>query len=90
MLGDLPVPAGEYTLFSIPGENSLTLIVNTQTGQNGRSYDESLDLGRVEMTAIELAEPVEVFSIDIIEKDGTAYLSLQWDDKAYEVEILKQ
>ena len=90
MLGDLPVPAGEYTLFSIPGENSLTLIVNTQTGQNGRSYDESLDLGRVEMTAIGLAEPVEVFTIDIIEKDGTAYLSLQWDDKAYEVEILKQ
>lgn len=87
MLDNLPVPAGEYTLFSIPQESTCTLIVNKQTGQNGRSYDESQDLGRVEMTARVLDNPVEVFTIDVVERDGHSYLSLQWDQKAYEVAI---
>jgi hypothetical protein len=87
MLGKLTVPAGEYTLFSIPQENYLSLIVNKQTGQNGQSYDSSQDLGVVDLQALAINEVVEVFTIDIVEKDGKVYLSLQWDDKAYEVEI---
>jgi hypothetical protein len=88
-LGELAVPAGEYTFFSIPQENYLSLIVNKQTGQNGRSYDDSQDLGVVDLTAVELDEVVEVFTIDVVEREGKAYLSLQWDKKAYEVEIEK-
>ena len=87
MLGDLNVPAGEYTFFSIPAEESLTLMVNTQTGQNGRTYDAARDLGSVELKARELPEVVEIFTIDIIERDGQEFLSLMWDRKAYEVEI---
>lgn len=86
-LGDLSVPAGEYTFFSIPDENNLTLIVNTQTGQNGRTYDATRDLGSVELIARELPEVVEIFTIDIIERGGQVFLSLMWDKKAYEVEI---
>ena len=41
----------------------------------------------VDLAAVELEEVVEVFTIDIVERDGKAYLSLQWDTKAYEVEI---
>lgn len=87
MLGELAVPAGEYTFFSIPQKNYLSLIVNKQTGQNGRSYDDSQDLGVVDLAAVELDEVVEVFTIDVVERNGKAYLSLQWDKKAYEVEV---
>src|SRR5437016_1994559 len=36
----LKVPKGKYTLFSLPTEGGLTLIVNKQTGQWGTKHDE--------------------------------------------------
>src|SRR5215210_2048879 len=49
MIGAIHVPAGTYTLFTIPGEKEWTLIVNKQTGQWGLAYDESQDLGRTKL-----------------------------------------
>src|SRR5205085_4798989 len=46
---DLKVPKGKYTLYSLPSDGGLTLIVNKQTGQWGTEYDGSKDLGRVKM-----------------------------------------
>lgn len=75
MIGSLHVPAGKYTLFTIPGEKEWTLIVNKQTGQWGTRYDEKQDLGRVTMkVAAPLKTPVETFAIGI---DKT--LSFSWD-----------
>ncbi len=88
-INELKVPAGEYTLFTIPFDETCELIVNKQTGQNGRTYDPAKDLGRVEMSSSELPAPVESFTIDIIERDSKAFLSLQWDMKSYEVELKK-
>src|SRR5688572_2972596 len=39
MIGNLHVPAGTYSLYTIPGEKEWTLIVNKQTGQWGTNYD---------------------------------------------------
>src|SRR5687767_13625148 len=58
MIGSLHVPAGKYTLFTIPGEREWTLIVNKQTGQWGTNYDQKQDLGRVKMTVKPLKAPV--------------------------------
>jgi hypothetical protein len=33
VIGDLEVPKGTYTLFTIPGKDAWTLIVSTETGQ---------------------------------------------------------
>lgn len=75
----LRVPAGEYTLFSIPEADGGLLIVNKQTGQNGNSYDASHDLGRVRMQARPLPEMVEVFTIRAEEEGDRGVLRLQWD-----------
>ncbi len=76
MLGTLHVPAGTYTLFTIPGEKEWTLIVNRQTGQWGTNYDEKQDLGRTKMKiAPKLTAPVETFRIAIDDKT----LSMTWD-----------
>jgi hypothetical protein len=64
MLGSIHVPAGTYTLFTIPGEKEWTLIVNKQTGQSGTAYDEAQDLGRTKMTVKSTKEPVETFAIN--------------------------
>jgi hypothetical protein len=81
VLGDgadtLVVPAGRYTLFSIPEANGGTLIVNRQTGQGGTTYDQARDLGRVRLTTRPLGAPVERFTVAI---DG-GMLRLQWADR---------
>ena len=75
---DLEVPAGEYTLYSIPSEEGGLLLINTQTGQGGTTYDADLDLGRVDLTRTTLEESVEVFTILVEETDEGGVLKLLW------------
>lgn len=75
MIGDLHVPKGTYTLYSIPGEKEWTLIVNKQTGQWGTAYDAAQDLGRVKMKVAPVKNTVETFVIGIDKN-----LSLTWEN----------
>ncbi|MGD2135699.1 MAG: DUF2911 domain-containing protein [Gemmatimonadales bacterium] len=75
----LAVPAGEYTLFSIPAADGGVLIINRQTGQTGTAYDHERDLGRVPLNARPLDEEVEVFTIIVTETEDGGLLRLQWD-----------
>jgi hypothetical protein len=81
----LQVPAGEYTLFSIPQEDGGWLIVNRQTGQTGTAYDAAQDLGRVRMQRASLAEPVEAFTIAVEPAADGGVLRLSWDRSAFTV-----
>jgi hypothetical protein len=77
--GALAVPAGAYTLFSIPERAGGLLIINHQTGQTGTAYDASRDLGRVPLEARPLPDAVEVFSIVVTPDGDGGALRLQWD-----------
>ncbi|HEU4454069.1 MAG TPA: DUF2911 domain-containing protein [Longimicrobium sp.] len=80
-IGGATVPAGSYTLWTIPGENGWKLIVNRQTGQWGTEYDPEQDLARVDMQVRRTAEPVEKFTIVVEPTGGSAgVLRLSWDD----------
>jgi Protein of unknown function (DUF2911) len=48
---DQVIPAGTYTLYSLPSSSGWKLIINKQTGQWGTVYNESQDLCRIPMTA---------------------------------------
>ena len=74
----LDVPAGEYTLSTIPAEDGGLLIINTQTGQGGTTYNEDRDLGRIPLTRSSLDESVEVFTIVVEEMGEGGVLKLQW------------
>jgi hypothetical protein len=74
----LAVPAGRYTLFSIPDANGGVLIVSRDTGQAGTAYDPTKDLGRVPLTARALGEPVELFTIAFGERGAGGEVRLQW------------
>lgn len=78
--GDLVVPAGEYTLFSIPAADGGVLIINRQTGQTGTAHDPARDLGRVPLTRRALPSAVEAFTIRVTETPAGGELRLQWDD----------
>ncbi|HET7459383.1 MAG TPA: DUF2911 domain-containing protein, partial [Gemmatimonadaceae bacterium] len=64
-LAGLAVPAGSYTLWTLPHSSGVELIVNRQTGQWGTGYGPAHDLGRAPMKTETLAAPVEEFTISI-------------------------
>jgi hypothetical protein len=90
MFGDLEVPTGEYTLFTIPESDGGTLIINKQTGQNGQSYDESRDLGRVPMEITTTDEMVEAFTISVEETEEGGELNLAWGNTVLKTDFTIQ
>jgi Protein of unknown function (DUF2911) len=64
-IGSLTVPAGTYTLWTVPRVSGVDLIVNRQTGQWGTEYGRAHDLGTVAMKSETLTPPVEQFTISI-------------------------
>jgi hypothetical protein len=87
-IGGTNVPAGSYTLYTLPGANSWKLIINKQTGQWGTEYSEGQDLARVDMKVSKLPSPMETFTISL-DKTGptSAGLKLGWEDTAASVDI---
>jgi len=81
-IGDLSVPAGTYTIYSLPSETTWKLIVNKQTGQWGTEYHPEQDLGRTDMTRGPApAAPVEKFVIQFEKtKKKTTQLHLIWEN----------
>jgi hypothetical protein len=78
VFGSLTVPAGTYTLWTLPGEAGWKLIVNKQTGQWGTNYDEKQDLGRVDMKVEKVSSPVEQHTISIEPGTGGGVLQVTW------------
>jgi hypothetical protein len=80
-IGDLTVPAGSYTLYTLPTANGWKLIVNKQTGQWGTVYNQPQDLGRTAMTVGSTASPLETMVIDFEKTAGNATeLHVKWAD----------
>jgi hypothetical protein len=90
-IGGTTVPAGNYTLYSVPGEKSWQLIVNKQTGQWGTKYDEGQDLARVPMKVSQLPAGLETFTISL-DKTGakSATLKLDWELTSASVNITEK
>ena len=64
-LAGLSLPAGKYTLWTVPHLGGVDLIVNRQTGQWGTGYSRARDLGRAAMKSDSVSPPVEKFTITI-------------------------
>lgn len=65
-IGSLDVPAGTYTLYTLPAASGWQLIVNKQTGQWGTAYQEGMDLGRVPLTSGTLPSAAEQLTIAVV------------------------
>lgn len=89
MLADRELPAGTYTIFTIPGKENWTLIVNKELGQWGAfDYNPATDLFRVEVPSSELDQVSEVFTIQFEEvQEGTADIVMRWDRTEVRVPI---
>jgi hypothetical protein len=87
-IGGLNVPAGTYSLYVLAKDpENWKLIVNKQTGQNGDSYDPSMDLGRVDMKMEKPSAPVEKLKYSITASGNTGKLQLEWENHIASVPI---
>lgn len=87
-VGGTKVPAGSYTLFSLPTESGWKLIINKQTGQWGTEYNQGQDLARVNMKSEALSAPVEQFTISFEPASGSAtVLRLDWENTRASVPV---
>jgi hypothetical protein len=87
-IGGVKVPAGKYTLYSLPSEGTWKLIINKETGQWGTKYDQSQDLARIDMKKSALPNSVEQFTISFSKTaEGTADLNLDWENTRVSVVV---
>ena len=84
MVGEVHVPAGDYTLWTVTNGDTTELIVNSETGQWGTSYNDEHDVGRTEMTVGTLDTPADQLTLHI--ENGE--LRLEWGTLVASVPII--
>ena len=86
--GGKNIPAGTYSLFTIPGRSEWTVILNKNLNQWGAySYDEGADVARVSVPVNDDAESLEAFSIAFKEVADGVHLIMGWDKTRVAVPI---
>lgn len=90
VIGGATVPAGKYTLWTLPTQSGWKVIINKQTGQWGTEYDARQDLVRVDAKVETLATPVERMVIAFDPGTPPAALTVSWDKTKVSVPISKK
>jgi hypothetical protein len=79
--GDKKVPAGTYTLYSIPQKDKWTIILNSKLDTWGAyEYDQSKDVARFDVPVSKPASEVEAFTIGLGGGNGSGNMALAWEN----------
>ena len=94
VMGGKTVPAGTYTLFTVPNQDKWTLIINktTKNAKGGPLWGvpypgEEGDFARVDMKASKLGSPVENFTISFDKSASGCVMNLDWETTRASIEI---
>jgi hypothetical protein len=89
-VGDAEVPAGAYTLYTVPMENGPSkLAISMSIGKWGIPVDEKNDLARVDMTKKSVDKDVDQFTMAFAAEKGapSATLTMTWEKTQFSVPI---
>jgi hypothetical protein len=90
-VGGKDVPAGTYTLFTVPKEDKWTLIISKKTGEWGVPYPgESDDFARVDMQVSKLGSPMENFTIGLNPTGSACTLQMDWENTRATVDLTEK
>jgi hypothetical protein len=88
VVGGKTVPAGSYTIFTVPTADKWTLIINKKTGEWGIPYKyEKDELAKVDMKVSKLDSPVENFTITYEKSGSGCTMELDWETTRASVDI---
>ena len=88
-IGTAVVPKGAYTLYSIPSDAGMTLIISKKPGGTPPEYDPALDLVRLPLKLQKSGSMVDPFTIRLV-PDGSRQVTLKisWADRTYSTTIM--
>jgi len=87
-VGGKAVPAGSYTIFTVPKADAWTLVISKKTGEWGTDYPgEKEDLARAPMTVAKTPALVENFTIAFDSAGSKCTLRMEWENTRASVEI---
>jgi hypothetical protein len=90
-VGGQAVPAGSYTIFTLPKADAWTLIISKKTGEWGTDYaGEKEDLARVPMSVSKTSSPVENFTVAFDQAGGKCTLRMEWENTRAKLEITEK
>jgi hypothetical protein len=93
-MGETTIPAGAYTLWTLPNEDGTAkLVINKQVGQWGQDYkdpkkvyDEAKDLARVDLKKEATEKPVDQFTMSVGKNpSGGGILKMMWEETQYSI-----
>ncbi len=90
-IAGIEVPAGTYSLYTVPGEDEWQIIVNRAIDQWGREnfYTEEIvaqEVGRARVPSVRAADHAETFTISA-ESDGAAHIVMAWETTRVRIPI---
>lgn len=90
LIKDKILPAGTYSIFTIPEQNSWTIIISAQVGLWGAyNYNDKFDVLRLDVPTSKTPGNViwEPFTIEFEQKNDEADLIMQWDQTRVSVPL---
>jgi Protein of unknown function (DUF2911) len=89
-VGGKAVPAGSYTIFTVPKADTWWVVISKKTGEWGTDYPgDKEDLVRVPMKVSKTTAPVENFTIAFDQAGSKCTLRMEWENTRASVEITK-
>jgi len=86
--GDKVIPAGTYSLYTIPDKTEWTIIFNSKLDTWGAfEYDETKDVARFKVPAGTSDADVEAFTITFDGANGTATMILAWEKTLVKIPV---
>lgn len=87
-VGGTTVPAGSYTIFTVPNADKWQLVISKKTGEWGTAYPgPSNDLARIDMKVSQLSSPMENFTISFDHAGSSCTLSMSWENTKASVDV---
>ncbi|HPE82335.1 MAG TPA: DUF2911 domain-containing protein [Aequorivita sp.] len=88
--GNKVLKPGTYTLYTIPDQESWTIIINSDTNVWGAfSYKKEKDVARIEVPCEQAAAPIESLSMIFKTDSKGTVLMIGWDDHYVEIPFKK-
>lgn len=90
VIGDKPLKEGKYALFTIPGVNEWTIIINADTSLHGAfGYTSSKDVHRFKVSSAKSEQFTEAFIISFtdLSNRGSGFLTLAWENTVVKIPV---
>ena len=88
LFAGLPVKAGTYRMYAIPGSDSFKIGLNMEIGKWGyEEPDYSKDIATVEVPVTKITNLVEQFTIDVDQADAGVIVVMSWENSRWIIQV---